>query len=323
MQQGLIGVIVPVYKVEKYIAECIESILAQTYTNFRLILVDDGTPDNAGKICDEYAKKDKRITVIHQENAGVTRARARGVEEAIDCEFIAFVDSDDTITIEYLEVLHYAMNDNVDIVINESCLHTNYISIEELLHLCISLTPNYCWAPWSKLFRKRLFTPQIFNIPKEIVVGEDAIMLVRLIFNSDKKWITVINKRIYNYNYMGKGVSHTHNTSPTYENLFNKTLIKSIPVKQLSLYMADTIKNRLIQFNLFWGYKIFVERMKTEEFYKDLENDMRKYNYKMSATDMAIFKYENPFIRFIAINTKKVQKIVLNKMRLIRNQDKL
>ena len=78
MTKGLIGVIVPVYKVEKYIAECIESILAQTYTNSRLIIVDDGSPDNSSKICDEYAKKDSRITVIHQENAGVTRAIARG-----------------------------------------------------------------------------------------------------------------------------------------------------------------------------------------------------------------------------------------------------
>ena len=74
-----IGIIVPVYKVEKYIAECIESILAQTYAHFHLILVDDGSPDNAGKICDEYAKKDSRITVIHQENAGVSHARAVGV----------------------------------------------------------------------------------------------------------------------------------------------------------------------------------------------------------------------------------------------------
>ncbi len=70
MQKGLIGVIVPVYKTEEYIAECIESILAQTYTKFRLILVDDGSPDSAGAICDEYAAKDKRITVIDQKNAG-------------------------------------------------------------------------------------------------------------------------------------------------------------------------------------------------------------------------------------------------------------
>ena len=115
MKDGLIGVIVPVYKVEKYIAECIESILAQTYTNFRLILVDDGTPDNAGKICDEYAKKDSRITVIHQENAGVTRARARGVEEANDCEFITFIDADDIIPEEALETLITHMRPEINI----------------------------------------------------------------------------------------------------------------------------------------------------------------------------------------------------------------
>ena len=102
MQQGLIGVIVPVYKVEKYIAECIESVLAQTYTNFRLILVDDGTPDNAGHICDEYAKKNARITVIHQVNAGVTRARARGVEKS--CHFVHGIVR---VTIDFTNLLVY------------------------------------------------------------------------------------------------------------------------------------------------------------------------------------------------------------------------
>ena len=308
MVEGLIGVIVPVYKVERYITECIESILAQTYTNFRLILVDDGTPDDAGKICDEYAKKDTRITVIHQENAGVTRARARGVEEAYDCEFITFVDSDDTINNDYLEDMHEAMSRNVDIVLNEGSLSPGYILIEEMLHLCISLVPDYCWAPWNKLFRKRLFTPQIFDIPKEIVVGEDAIMLIRLIFNSDKKRISVINKHIYNYNFMGndESISHTHHTSPTYEDIFNKVLTKSIPRQQLYLYMADTIKNRLVHFKSFWGYKIHVSGMKEEEFYKNLESDIRKYGYRLPIIDYIIFKYESPIIRFIAINTKKV-----------------
>ena len=136
--KGLICVIVPVYKVEKYIAECIESILAQTYTNFRLILVDDGTPDNAGKICDEYAKKDQRITVIHQENAGVTRARARGVEEADNCEFITFIDGDDTIDYNYLKILYDSTIDETDIVINECGIHSVLIDKEQYLeHLFI------------------------------------------------------------------------------------------------------------------------------------------------------------------------------------------
>ena len=114
-----VGIIVPIYKVEKYIAECIESILAQTYKDFRLILVDDGSPDNAGKICDEYAKKDSRITVIHQENAGVTRARARGVEEAGDCEFITFVDGDDTIKNDALENLLKRMGQDAESVCSQ------------------------------------------------------------------------------------------------------------------------------------------------------------------------------------------------------------
>ena len=151
----MIGVIVPVYKVEKYIAECIESILAQTYTNFRLILVDDGSPDNAGKICDEYAKKDPRITVIHQENAGVTCARARGVEEAKDCEFITFVDSDDTISTDYLGQLYNTVNDEIDIVINEN--HTQkFISLEKYIQLLIQGDTSVTLGPVCKLFKKSL-----------------------------------------------------------------------------------------------------------------------------------------------------------------------
>lgn len=91
-----VSVIVPVYQAEKYIAECIESILAQTLTDFELILVDDGSEDNSGKICDEYADNDKRIKVIHKENGGVSLARNNGIENSKG-EYICFVDSDDRI----------------------------------------------------------------------------------------------------------------------------------------------------------------------------------------------------------------------------------
>ena len=93
-QQPLISVIVPVYKVEKYLHRCVDSILNQTYRNLEIILVDDGSPDNCGAICDEYAAKDNRIRVIHQENTGVSAARNAGLE-ACTGEYVAFVDSDD------------------------------------------------------------------------------------------------------------------------------------------------------------------------------------------------------------------------------------
>ena len=99
-----ISVIVPVYKVEKYIHRCIDSILAQTYRNFELILVDDSSPDTCPEICDEYAKKDDRIRVIHQENGGLSAARNAGIDAA-NGEFLFFIDSDDVICENTLELL--------------------------------------------------------------------------------------------------------------------------------------------------------------------------------------------------------------------------
>ena len=97
-----VSVIVPVYKVEKYIGKCIESILSQTFKDFELILVDDGSPDNSGKICDEYAQKDARILVIHKENGGVSSARNVGISKS-NGEWLCFIDSDDSVEQDYIE----------------------------------------------------------------------------------------------------------------------------------------------------------------------------------------------------------------------------
>lgn len=110
----MISVIVPVYKAEKYLHRCVDSILAQTYTNFELILVDDGSPDNSGAICDEYAVKDSRVRVFHKKNGGVTAARADGVNISKG-EWITFVDADDTIPIEALSTLYKNVDKNIDI----------------------------------------------------------------------------------------------------------------------------------------------------------------------------------------------------------------
>lgn len=99
-----VSVIVPVYKVEQYLAECIDSILAQTFTDFELILIDDGSPDNCGEICEEYKKKDNRIIVIHKENGGLSDARNKGIDIAKG-EYLTFVDSDDLIHVDYLNTL--------------------------------------------------------------------------------------------------------------------------------------------------------------------------------------------------------------------------
>lgn len=104
-RQPLISIIVPVYQVEAYVSECVESLLAQTYTNLEILLVDDGSTDGSGEICDEYACQDSRIRVIHQVNQGLSAARNTGLDQAAG-EYVAFVDSDDAVMPDFIETLY-------------------------------------------------------------------------------------------------------------------------------------------------------------------------------------------------------------------------
>ena len=310
MQKGLIGVIIPVYKVEKYVAECIESILAQTYTKFRLILVDDGTPDDAGKICDEYAKKDPRITVIHQQNSGATRARAHGVEAAKDCEYIAFVDSDDTIASNYLQHLHGAMSKDVDIVLNESAGHPKSLPINKYRTLLIGDNRHIDIGPCNKLFRRELFSAHTFDIPRNIVVGEDMLMNIRLAFASKREAIAIINSPgMYYYRQNESSITHSFKSTPEYEHHFQQCLKQSIPSEESKEYFELTIKNRLKSFKKFWGKKCRVKGMKNTEFYQELKSDMEACKYRLPAIERTLFTNENPVIRFFAIVARGVMKV--------------
>lgn len=105
MKQTLISVIVPCYNVEEYLPKCIESILSQTYKNLEILLVDDGSPDNSGRICDEYAARDSRIKVIHKENGGLSDARNVALD-VMKGEYVTFIDSDDYVADDYVEILY-------------------------------------------------------------------------------------------------------------------------------------------------------------------------------------------------------------------------
>lgn len=311
MKEGLIGVIVPVYKVEKYIAECIESILAQTYTNFRLILVDDGTPDNAGNICDEYAKKDSRITVIHQENAGVTRARARGVEEASNCEWITFVDSDDTLTKNALEILFKNQDEISDIILSLS--DDNFkpdkelVSIEEFTKMLL-LDKSMCVTLWGKLYRRTILTGIIFDIPRQISLSEDIVMNLRITYNYSPI-IKAINEKIYNYRYRvnKNSAGSTFKTTPEYETTLLKYKMDAIPCGLREKYRPYTIERRVFRWRGFWRYKYFCRGMTHTPFYKELKNDIETYQYKLEKIDHILFYNNNPLYRFFIINWNKVK----------------
>ena len=165
-----ISVIVPVYNVEKYLSRCIDSILNQTFTNFELILVDDGSPDSCGVICEEYAKQDNRVKVIHKENGGLSSARNVGIDNALG-DYLTFIDSDDWVETNYLEVLYMNLIDN-DADISAVNYHKEYddyrlpclnvvsglLSGEECLkYLYDSNMSIYVNIACAKLYKKNLF----------------------------------------------------------------------------------------------------------------------------------------------------------------------
>lgn len=170
MSEPLVSVIVPVYKVEQALPRCIDSLLCQTYRNLQLILVDDGSPDCCGEVCDRYAAQDSRITVIHQENGGLSAARNAGIAAARG-QFFAFVDSDDYVTDDYIAfMLSLALEHNADIV---SCGAVNLqpsgkeiivdtdLSVrvmdrhEALERMCYN--DGFYVTAWDKLYRAELF----------------------------------------------------------------------------------------------------------------------------------------------------------------------
>ena len=127
-----ISIIVPVYNVEKYIFECVDSLINQTYKNLEIILVDDSSPDNCPQICDEYAQKDDRIKVIHKPNGGLSDARNAGIESATG-EYLMFVDSDDYIALDMIEQLIYGIS-----VVNAGIAVCDYTSDDRALDIGIN-----------------------------------------------------------------------------------------------------------------------------------------------------------------------------------------
>lgn len=203
-----VSVIVPVYKVEDYLNRCVDSILNQTFEDFELILVDDGSPDNCGAMCDEYAKKDGRIHVIHQENGGLSAARNTGIDSA-QGDYLVFVDSDDWLHPQYLESMYGAIMESGALVACCNYKHTPKYSIPiierapfvysmkkpEDVYLNPERTGIQAYA-WRYMFRKELLDGIRFPHGK---LWEDMFTIPKIIFQVDS--IAFIDKELYYYFY--------------------------------------------------------------------------------------------------------------------------
>ncbi len=249
MKSPHISVIVPVYKVEKYLQECIDSILNQTFSDFELILVDDGSPDGCGEICDRNAEKDSRIVVIHQDNRGATRARANGVAAARG-EFITFVDGDDTLLPHAFELLLNYQTDGIDIVLGKYQTNTippvGVISAEKYREMCVTLK-NTFGGPCAKLFKRYLFDNNTFDIPRDVLIGEDTIMNIHIAY-ALRGSVYSTNTQIYTYRKNMTSAMNSH-MNPEVIARYQRFRLQAVPPQDVEKYLPLGLADSLI---LYW-----------------------------------------------------------------------
>ena len=198
------SIIVPVYNTERYLKKCIDSILIQKFSDFELILVDDGSEDGCGDMCDQYVEYDSRVRVIHKKNMGVSAARNDGLDKASG-DYILFVDSDDWIENNCLEVLNDVITENIDVVVFglkqifenkiDIVLPESSVESNEIKEKFIS--DEYKAWTCNKCYRRSLFLNVRFKVG---VYYEDIYTLPRMIYNA--KSIVIIKKALYCYNRM-------------------------------------------------------------------------------------------------------------------------
>lgn len=218
-----ISIIVPVYKTEKKIARCIESILGQTLKDFELILIDDGSPDECGKICDDYAKTDRRIRVIHQSNQGAAAARNNGIKVACG-EYIGFVDSDDYINRHFLSTLYSKITKtNADLAMcnlsliqgkafkvqdhlfaNDELLDRAGITIRLYGNIFFNKNTSGYFSLCNKLFKKSIIMKCNIFIDENMSFGEDMIFVIKYL--SQCKNIVFSNQSLYYYEQTSTGL---------------------------------------------------------------------------------------------------------------------
>lgn len=236
----LISIIVPIYKVENYIHRCIDSILAQSYMSFELILVDDGSPDNCGAICDEYAKTDKRIRVIHKKNGGLSDARNAGLGIAKG-EYVLFVDSDDYIEKNTLSTIYENIDTNTSLLNfgyyfeqdNKVCwvnAHQNKCySLEKdddrLRYICNELTDFIVpWNAWCNVFKRDIIVKyQLHFFDNKVVFAEDLFFMLCYVAHAVR--IKVVDASLYHYCMRSEsimGIEKERQNIIRFENLANQ-----------------------------------------------------------------------------------------------------
>lgn len=275
-----ISVVIPVYNGEKYLRECVDSILAQSFKDYEIVMVDDGSKDSSATICDNYAAKHDFIHVYHKSNEGINQTRKYGVKVA-QGEWIAFCDQDDSMPNYALQAL-WDKHENTDIVIGfpDEPVHKEELNLQECQENAIT-SKRFPPTPWAKLYRHELLTDDIFDFPREIDGEEDMIMNIRLMFRIERA-PHIVFKKVYNFRRNTISVSHTKKASLKHEELFHNVRATSMPEWAREKYIRATIFSRL---NGLTGVAFSDPESicnKNMPFLTELKSDIKRSGYRMN-----------------------------------------
>lgn len=279
MNQPVVSIIVPVYKAEKYLFRCVDSILNQTFKDWECILVDDGSPDKSGAICDKYAQRDSRIKVIHKENGGVSSARQAGLE-AVKGEFVIHADSDDWLAPNMLEELVTHQNKTgADFIVFDFFRVTNGQQLRicqrpralDNVQVLKDIISGHLYACcWNKLVRRSLIVKYGASFPQGINLGEDKCFLASLLKNPVS--VSFLPEPLYYYD------ATTNNNS-----LVRTISLKSIEegvgmVEYLERLLGTTYESEIYEIKRRLKLRVMtsdlMSRKEMQAFYKEINNTL-------------------------------------------------
>lgn len=329
-ENSMISIIIPVYKVEKYLDRCVQSVVDQTYKNLEIILVDDGSPDNCPNICDKWKNKDSRVRVIHKKNGGLSDARNAGIEIATG-KYIAFVDSDDYIKPEMYEKLYFAINEykadmaicNLQCVDDEGNLIDKNIQRLPIKKEVISgreIVANQIWKEkgwywivvWSRLYSRKLFEYIRFPVEK---LHEDE-FTAHLFWSACEK-VACVEGIYYNYVQRSESITNEHYSIRRLDSI--EAILMRLDYMLDNNYSEKSIHNC---YNLYYSVliesykKVSVKEKMVKKRYKELQCFYKKIFWKLIKKKQGILRKSRYILNYISpyygnklINTIEYKKV--------------